>query len=60
MMDYPPSNRYVYWGYSYWIYAFIGILSTLFIWKFVPETKAKTLEDIDILFKKKKLERHEN
>lgn len=39
-------------GFSYWVYAIMGVLSALFIWKFVPETKGKTLEDMDKLFKK--------
>jgi len=39
-------------GFSYWIYALMGILAALFIWKWVPETKGKTLEDIEKLWKK--------
>jgi SP family xylose:H+ symportor-like MFS transporter len=31
----------------------MGILAALFVWKFVPETKGKTLEDIEKLWKKK-------
>jgi len=30
----------------------MGILSALFMWKFVPETKGKTLESIEELWKK--------
>lgn len=40
-------------GFSYWIYGVMGILSALFMWKFVPETKGKTLEEIEGLWKKK-------
>ncbi len=40
-------------GFSYWIYGVMGILSALFVWKFVPETKGKTLEEIEKLWKKK-------
>jgi SP family xylose:H+ symportor-like MFS transporter len=40
-------------GFAYWIYAIMGILSALFIWKLVPETKGKTLEEIEKLWKKK-------
>ncbi len=40
-------------GFSYWIYGIMGILAALFVWKFVPETKGKTLEDIEKLWKKK-------
>jgi SP family xylose:H+ symportor-like MFS transporter len=40
-------------GFSYWIYGIMGILSALFMWKLVPETKGKTLEEIEHLWKKK-------
>jgi MFS transporter, SP family, xylose:H+ symportor len=33
-------------GFSYWIYGLMGIIASLFIWKFVPETKGKTLEEM--------------
>ncbi len=39
-------------GFSYWIYGIMGILSALFMWKFVPETKGRTLESIEELWKK--------
>jgi SP family xylose:H+ symportor-like MFS transporter len=39
-------------GFSYWIYGVMGILSALFMWKLVPETKGKTLEEIERLWKK--------
>lgn len=39
-------------GFSYWIYGIMGILSALFMWKFVPETKGKTLEEMEKLWKK--------
>ena len=42
-------------GFAYWIYAFMGLLSALFIWKVIPETKGKTLEEIEKIWKKKKL-----
>jgi SP family xylose:H+ symportor-like MFS transporter len=40
-------------GFAYWIYGLMGILSALFIWKMVPETKGKTLEEIEKIWKKK-------
>ena len=40
-------------GFAYWIYGVMGILSALFIWKLVPETKGKTLEEIEKIWKKK-------
>ncbi|MDR1336350.1 MAG: D-xylose transporter XylE [Tannerella sp.] len=39
-------------GIAYWIYGLMGILAALFIWKFVPETKGKTLEDMNKLWRK--------
>jgi SP family xylose:H+ symportor-like MFS transporter len=39
-------------GFSYWIYAVMSLLAAVFIWKMVPETKGKTLEDISKLWKK--------
>jgi len=39
-------------GFSYWIYGLMSILSALFIWKLVPETKGKTLEQMEDLWKK--------
>lgn len=41
-------------GFSYWIYGIMSILSAIFMWKFVPETKGRTLESIEELWKKKK------
>jgi MFS transporter, SP family, xylose:H+ symportor len=41
-------------GFAYWIYAIMGVLSALFIWKVVPETKGKTLEEIEKIWKKNK------
>jgi SP family xylose:H+ symportor-like MFS transporter len=40
-------------GFSYWIYGVMGILASVFIWKYLPETKGKTLEQIEKFWKKK-------
>ncbi|MGE5393629.1 MAG: D-xylose transporter XylE [Candidatus Saccharibacteria bacterium] len=40
-------------GFSYWIYGIMSILSAIFVWKMVPETKGKTLEEMEKLWKKK-------
>ncbi|MEL4307743.1 D-xylose transporter XylE [Joostella sp. CR20] len=34
-------------GFAYWIYGLMAVLSGVFIWKFVPETKGKTLEEME-------------
>lgn len=39
-------------GFSYWVYGVMGILAAVFIWKMVPETKGKTLEAMNKLWKK--------
>ena len=38
-------------GVAYWLYGVMGILAALFIWKFVPETKGKTLEQMEKYWK---------
>jgi SP family xylose:H+ symportor-like MFS transporter len=39
-------------GLTYGFYGLMSILSALFVWKFVPETKGKTLEEIEMGLKK--------
>lgn len=39
-------------GFSYWVYGVMGILAAVFIWRMVPETKGKTLEEMNKLWKK--------
>jgi MFS transporter, SP family, xylose:H+ symportor len=38
-------------GFGYWIYAVMGILAALFVVKFVPETKGRTLEQMEALWR---------
>ncbi|HZY26024.1 MAG TPA: MFS transporter, partial [Bacteroidales bacterium] len=40
-------------GFAYWLYALICILAVIFVWKKVPETKGKTLEQIEKLISKR-------
>jgi len=37
-------------GFAYWVYGVMGILAALFVWKKVPETKGKSLEEIEKLW----------
>lgn len=37
-------------GFSYWIYGIMGIAAAWFVWKLVPETKGRTLEEMEGLF----------
>lgn len=39
-------------GFAYWIYGAMSILAALFMWKFVPETKGRTLEQMEALWSK--------
>ncbi|HSV76967.1 MAG TPA: D-xylose transporter XylE [Bacteroidales bacterium] len=52
--DHPVLVAMFNHGLSYWIYGLMGLLAALFVWKVVPETKGKTLEEMDGLWKKKK------
>jgi SP family xylose:H+ symportor-like MFS transporter len=40
-------------GFSYWIYGVMGLVAAWFVFKLVPETKGRTLEDIETIWKKK-------
>ena len=39
-------------GFAYWVYGALAILAALFVWKRLPETKGKTLEDMEKLWNK--------
>ena len=47
----PLANSMGYW-FTYGLYGVICILAALFVWKLVPETKGKSLEDMTKLWKK--------
>ena len=40
-------------GFAYWVYGIMSLLAMFFVWKYVPETKGKTLEEMEGLWKKK-------
>ena len=40
-------------GFAYWIYGIMSVLAAVFVLKYVPETKGKTLEEMNSLWKKK-------
>ncbi|RAJ10245.1 SP family xylose:H+ symportor-like MFS transporter [Arenibacter echinorum] len=48
MMD---KNTYLlekfHHGFSYWIYGLMSLLAMYFVWKYVPETKGKSLEEME-------------
>ncbi len=39
-------------GFSYWIYGLMSLLAMFLVWRFVPETKGKTLEEMENVWKK--------
>ena len=43
-------NDIFHHGFAYWIYGFMGFVAAWFVWKLVPETKGKTLEQMETLF----------
>ncbi|SFC91277.1 MFS transporter, SP family, xylose:H+ symportor [Zunongwangia mangrovi] len=43
-------------GFSYWVYGAFAVISAIFVWKFVPETKGRSLEDMEQLWLKKEQE----
>ncbi|TAJ11080.1 D-xylose transporter XylE [Marinilabiliaceae bacterium JC017] len=45
-------NKLFNHGFAYWLYGIMGLLAAWFVFKLVPETKGKTLEEMELLFKK--------
>jgi SP family xylose:H+ symportor-like MFS transporter len=39
-------------GFTYWIYGFVSLLGVIFVWRFIPETKGKKLEEMEQLWQK--------
>jgi SP family xylose:H+ symportor-like MFS transporter len=39
-------------GFSYWVYGIMSLIAMWFVWKYVPETKGKTLEEMENIWKK--------
>jgi SP family xylose:H+ symportor-like MFS transporter len=48
---YPPMMEFS-GGMTYAFYGLMALISALFVWKMVPETKGKTLEDMEKLWNK--------
>lgn len=40
-------------GFAYWVYGIMSLLAMWFVWKYVPETKGKTLEEMEGIWEKK-------
>ncbi len=48
-----PGDDFGHW-FTYGLYGLVCVLAALFVWRLVPETKGKTLEDMTALWKKRK------
>jgi SP family xylose:H+ symportor-like MFS transporter len=48
--DSPLLVKHFNHGFAYWIYGVMSILAAVFVWKFVPETKGRTLEQMEKLW----------
>jgi len=46
----PTLVRHFNHGFAYWIYGAMSILAALFVWKMVPETKGRSLEQMEKLW----------
>jgi len=47
-----PALEAISMTFTYSLYGVMSVLSALFVWKMVPETKGKTLEDMNKLWRK--------
>ncbi|MBQ9651412.1 MAG: D-xylose transporter XylE [Prevotella sp.] len=52
-MHLTPGDDFGHW-FTYGLYGVICLLAALFVWRLVPETKGKTLEDMTQLWKNRK------
>lgn len=50
--DNPYLVQHFKHGFAYWIYGVMSMLAALFMWRFVPETKGHSLEEMDALWDK--------
>lgn len=50
-MHLAPGDNFGHW-FTYGLYGLICIVSAIFVWRLVPETKGKTLEDMSKLWRK--------
>jgi MFS transporter, SP family, arabinose:H+ symporter len=45
------DSRAVGPAFTFWIYGLVSLLTFVFVWRNVPETKGRTLEQIEGLWK---------
>jgi SP family xylose:H+ symportor-like MFS transporter len=46
-------NASYHHAFAYWVYGVMSVLAALFVWRWVPETKGRSLEAIQELWRKK-------
>jgi SP family xylose:H+ symportor-like MFS transporter len=46
-------NQHFNHAFAYWLYGLMGVLAAIFVYKMLPETKGKTLEEMEKLWNKK-------
>ncbi len=51
--DNPALVGHFHHGFPYFIYAFMALLAAWFTWKMIPETKGRTLEEIEEFWTRK-------
>ena len=47
----PYLVRHFQHGFAYWVYGVMSILAALFVWKMVPETKGRSLEQMEAIWR---------
>ncbi len=52
-MHLQPGDHFGHW-FTYGLYGIICIISALFVWRLVPETKGKSLEEISTMWRNRK------
>jgi SP family xylose:H+ symportor-like MFS transporter len=52
-MHLEPGDDFGHW-FTYGLYGVICVVAAVFVWRLVPETKGKTLEDMTALWKNRK------
>ena len=52
-MHLTPGDNFGHW-FTYGLYGVMCVVAAIFVWRLVPETKGKTLEDMTRLWKEKK------
>ena len=52
MNDNTWLTRQFHHGFAFWIYGAMGIVAAVFVWKLVPETRGKSLEEMENIWKK--------